>query len=164
MRQYKVCLQTWMLLLQILSAGFFQDGLSLAGSSAQSQYEMAIKKGFNYFDNFDNQNHQIMSIKIIKIMMIGKRMRLWEERGVIHVLCSNVISLGTVPVSKQHLFTLSLFVFILKISHFRDKKKKKIPQVIQWQEGKARGVRVLCMLLAGSELMLLRICPEKNPS
>lgn len=116
-----------MLLLQILSAGFFQDGLSLAGSSAQSQYEMAIKKGFNYFDNFDNQNHQIMSIKIIKIMMIGKRMRLWEERGVIHVLCSNVISLGTVPVSKQHLFTLSLFVFILKISHFRDQKKKKNP-------------------------------------
>ena len=36
----------------------------------------------------------------------------------------NVISLGTVPLSKQHLFTISLFVFIVKISHCRDKKRK----------------------------------------
>lgn len=86
-----------------------------------------FKKGFNYFGDFVNQNHQVMSIKIIKIVMIGKRMRLWEERGVIHVLCSNVISLGTAPVSKQLLFTLSLFVFKLKISHFRDKKKNNKP-------------------------------------
>lgn len=39
----------------------------------------------------------------------------------------DVIALDLVPVSKQHLFTLSLFVFIVKISHCRDKRKKRNP-------------------------------------
>lgn len=32
----------------------------------------------------------------------------------------NVISLGSVPVSKKHLFTLSLFVILVILSHCRD--------------------------------------------
>lgn len=36
----------------------------------------------------------------------------------------SVTSIGAVSVSKQHLFTLFLFVFIVKISHCKEKKKK----------------------------------------
>lgn len=63
----------------------------------------------------------------------------------------NVISLDLVPVSKQHLFTPSLFVFTVKITHCRDKKKRRIS--LSWysklQVGKPRAVRVLSVQLDG---------------
>lgn len=100
-----------------------------------------FKKGFDYLDNFVNC--------ISKSWWLERDYGRKEE---LSMYCAqNVLSLGTVPVSKQHLFTLSLSVFIVKSSHCRDtkKKKKSLNWYSKWQEGKSRGVRVLCMLLGG---------------
>lgn len=82
-------------------------------------------------------------------MMIGKR--LWEERGVVHVLCSKRYFIRySTCVKTAPFYPIPVCVHSKKFPLQRHQKKKKsLNWYSKWQEGKSRGVRVLCMLLGG---------------
>lgn len=85
-------------------------------------------------------------------MMIGKRIRLWEQSRAIHVLCSKCYFLRFSTCVQTAPFYPIPVVFTVRISHCIGKKKKK--KSPSWynsklQERKPRGIRVLSVLLGG---------------